>query len=294
MSLVEQEHSGAMVAVMAPPSFRKKLDKLGFLASPGVEPESLHVTLLYLGKSDNIDDKMREQFSKRIAGVAKKLAPIDMKIGGFGSFVPGKDGAPIYASVTGRGLSVLQAELEKSLGEVIDLPSEHGWVPHLTLGYLKSGEGHQLPDFGLSELPGWLAQTVSLVIGDDVYGEYPLGNPKEHVDRVVSSMVDSICLGISARQTLDEQLDALCGSKNRSPLITAFTESRKIVQTYFDSYGDLRFITEQGVLINELSPEMVRLSKLARESEHAADLMDGYSGTLESLCSLMDANYSSW
>lgn len=167
--VVRAAHSGGMMALMAPPDFRDKLRKLGLLEAPGVEPESLHVTLLYLGNADELNKSTRQRIVTALHDIAKNHPPIELKLGGFGRFLPGKNGTPLYGTCTGPGLSKLQADLEKAVGQIITLPNQHGWVPHLTLGYLKPGSDYQLPEIEPDEAPSWKATEVSLVLADESF-----------------------------------------------------------------------------------------------------------------------------
>lgn len=169
-----QKHSGAMVALTAPDSVRKGLDKLGLLKAPGVEPDNLHITLLYLGKANDIDRPRLRRLIQALKDTCAKHAPIQIKIGGIGKFQEGPDGIPIWASATGPGLSQLQGDLEKVVGQIMALPSEHGWVPHLTLGYLKPGSDYALPDVTRAHLPQWEARDVKLVMADESVDSFPL------------------------------------------------------------------------------------------------------------------------
>ena len=143
-----EEHSGAMVAVPAPKSIANALKKAGVAVA---EPDNLHITLLYLGKAEDADEETRKKVGAIVNEVAARHGPISLKVAGFGHFNAGEDGTPTYAVISGRGLSRLQAELEEAVGEVVDLPGEHGWVPHMTLGYVETGE--DLPDFPTLDSP---------------------------------------------------------------------------------------------------------------------------------------------
>jgi len=143
-----EEHSGAMVAVPVPKSVATALKKAGVKVA---DPSNMHITLLYMGPADDVPADTREKVESIAKEVADRHGPIPLEVAGFGHFNGGEDGVPVYAVVSGRGLSRLQAEMEEAVGEVLPLPSEHGWVPHMTLGYVE--EGQDLPDLPVLDDP---------------------------------------------------------------------------------------------------------------------------------------------
>jgi 2'-5' RNA ligase len=150
-----EAHSGAMIALMAPSSVRKALDKAGMLTDS--TPDSLHVTMLYLGNADALDKRCRDKIRSQVEKVCRDHRRLKVKLSGVGRFAAGKDGVPVYAVASAVGLSQLQADLERAVGQVVDLPSEHGWVPHMTLGYnvgvnMKPVEDGTLPEFAVDSV----------------------------------------------------------------------------------------------------------------------------------------------
>jgi len=68
---------------------------------------------------------------------------------------------------------------------------------------------------------------------------------------------------------------------------------RDVVTTYFDAYGDLRFVKD-GVLIQDLSPMMEVLGQVvdvASADSGLVELMDGYEGTVEQLYATVLTRY---
>ncbi len=135
-----EEHTGAMVAVPVSDSVRKALAAAGV----DVHDEELHITLVYLGDAADVDDETRKQVEDAVKTAAEQHGQMTIKVAGFGHFNAGKEGTPVYATMSGRGLSHLQAAIEDAVGEIVAPASEHGWVPHMTLEYIP--EGDDLPD----------------------------------------------------------------------------------------------------------------------------------------------------
>jgi 2'-5' RNA ligase len=170
--LVSAASEGAMIALMAPPSIRKSLSAAGLLDYPGADKNKLHVTLLYLGKADQIDQSTRKRIAKAVEKVCSRHAALQVKLGGLGKFSPGPDGSPLIATVDCKGLNRLQADLENKIGKFLPQQSEHGYLPHLTLGYLPQDEDQELPQ--VTDLPEWKATEVSIVYADKIQESYSL------------------------------------------------------------------------------------------------------------------------
>ncbi len=110
------------------------------LATPGAIPaDRLHLTLCYLGSADEISVAQIEDLKRAISLWAKHQVPIGVRINGIARFTKMDDEGmqPIVALLDSRYLTSLQS----SLGSYIrydggyDYKSEHGFMPHVTLGY---------------------------------------------------------------------------------------------------------------------------------------------------------------
>jgi 2'-5' RNA ligase len=157
--------AGAMVAVPVPDDVAGALR--GLVDLPDV-PDVMHITLLYLGPAADINDLVQSRIDDVVREVAADMPPLDLKIAGFGTFTAGPRGTPVYAIASGPGLSRLQAELEEEISDVADLPSEHGWVPHITLGYVPDGEEvPDLPALAPGSAPQWLADSLLLAFAGE-------------------------------------------------------------------------------------------------------------------------------
>jgi 2'-5' RNA ligase len=118
----------AMVAVYP------RFEEAQTLATPeGQDAGSLHVTLLFLGEADALDAPRAHQ----VAGsVAQSLPPLDGTVGGVASFGETPDGYPAIVLPDVQGLSTLQEAVRSALADAgIESPSEHGFLPHMTLDY---------------------------------------------------------------------------------------------------------------------------------------------------------------
>jgi mannose-6-phosphate isomerase-like protein (cupin superfamily)/2'-5' RNA ligase len=168
------EHDSAMLALMAPPGIVRKLKR--FVDADSVSPDGLHMTLLFLGKVADLGGEAMKAIQRAAEKVCARHHPLEMRISGAGMFAPGEDGTPVYVVPNAKGLSALQADLENTIGSIIDLPSEHGWVPHMTVAY--SCDDRPSPP-ALEEYPEWTAKTIRFQAGGREVADMPLGVRKK-------------------------------------------------------------------------------------------------------------------
>lgn len=171
-------HSGAMLALMAPPAIARKMRKAKMVEDKELA-DCLHMTLLYLGKAADLDDKTLEAIKRAVERVCARHTPLEMSVSGAGMFTPEKDGTPVYVVPNAKGLSALQADLEEAVGNIVELPSAHGWVPHMTVCY-SCDDKPELPD--LSEKLEWTADKVRIQVGGEKLADIPIGRRKRGGD----------------------------------------------------------------------------------------------------------------
>jgi 2'-5' RNA ligase len=130
-----------------------------------VEPESMHVTLLFLGE---VDDRELHAVCKVVKAVATSEPPFTMRVSGVGAFPTPRRPKVIWAGITdgAEPLQRLNAALEERM---LDLgcyrKEERGYTPHLTLGRVKGeADGQALA----SELPKRLAWDGGRVTVDEI------------------------------------------------------------------------------------------------------------------------------
>ncbi len=117
-----------------------------------VSPESMHVTLLFLGEVDDTD-------LARICRVTQKSAvgvePFLLRIGGLGAFPNPRRPKTIWGGLTegADSLQRLHAKIEEQLIELGTYrQEERAYTPHLTLGRVQGeADGNILAE----ELPKW-------------------------------------------------------------------------------------------------------------------------------------------
>ncbi len=102
-----------------------------------VTPESMHVTLLFLGE---VDDRELHPVCKAVKAVAEGEPPFTLHVSGVGAFPTTRRPKVLWAGITAGAdaLVRLNAALEEKM---LDLgcyrTEERGYTPHLTLGRVK-------------------------------------------------------------------------------------------------------------------------------------------------------------
>lgn len=111
----------------------KELSKSG-AAVKWVTPESMHVTLLFLGE---VDDRELHAVCKAVRSAAAGEPPFSLRVSGLGAFPTPRRPKVLWAGITDgvEPLQRLHAALEERM---LDLgcyrTEERGYTPHLTLG----------------------------------------------------------------------------------------------------------------------------------------------------------------
>lgn len=135
--LADPKLTGVMVALYPDPDAAKKIAVRG-----GDDPEDLHVTLAYLGKTtDQAGDGLTlEAATSKIVAAAQSAAatyqPLSGTVGGVGKFPDHGDGVPVFAPVDVVGLgAVREAVVDALEAQGLPVKTDHGFTPHMTLGF---------------------------------------------------------------------------------------------------------------------------------------------------------------
>ena len=118
-----------------------------------VDPESLHLTLVFLGE---LDDAQLESATQAASHIAGSDAPFELRLAGLGTF--GSAGSPrvVWVGLAGERtrLLALQDALVDDLAARGFPREERPFAPHLTLARIKK----PLPDSALAALSRTLAE----------------------------------------------------------------------------------------------------------------------------------------
>jgi 2'-5' RNA ligase len=118
----------AMIAVYPRPE-----EAAALAVEDGLEADDLHITLVFLGDVEDVDESA---VTEALALIASELAALEGTVGGLGRFSEGPDGVPVIALPDVQGLTLLRERAVDELGHRgIRSPSEHGFLPHMTLTY---------------------------------------------------------------------------------------------------------------------------------------------------------------
>lgn len=129
---------GVMVALTIPPDVAEQIAQPG-----GLTPDDLHVTLVYVGKANEIEDVDADALISAMEDVAGRWAPVEGQVSGIGRFGNGDpdDGDAVWAPFDAAELPELRAAvLSAVLDAGADPPSGHGFTAHVTLGYVDADE----------------------------------------------------------------------------------------------------------------------------------------------------------
>jgi 2'-5' RNA ligase len=130
--------SSVMVAVFLPSYVAAEVALDG-----GERAEDLHVTLALLGKPDALDATVLARVCEACAAIAATHSAVVGRLSGTGLFQGGSPDAPdvLHATVDAPGLDELRVDLVRALeGAGVPPRREHGFDPHVTLVYQKSGD----------------------------------------------------------------------------------------------------------------------------------------------------------
>lgn len=129
----EAIHTQGMIALVPSEADLERLVLDGF------EPiEQLHLTVVFLGDADAMDEAIRTIMRERVAAVAADLEPIEANAFAASMFNPTGDEPCWVLTVGGEDLHDVHEAFEDvdELFSSWDLPEQHNpWIPHITLAY---------------------------------------------------------------------------------------------------------------------------------------------------------------
>lgn len=131
----------AFIAADIVPS-RGLMDVLGELRSSRadlkvVRPELLHVTLKFLGDTD---EQLVDEIAARMAKSVSGIPPFTIKLNGMGAFPSLSNIRVVWVGIqNGKALEEIAKRLDASIGELGFERDRKGFVPHLTLARARSG-----------------------------------------------------------------------------------------------------------------------------------------------------------
>ncbi|MYX26760.1 hypothetical protein GTY75_08765 [Streptomyces sp. SID8381] len=143
-SAVEMDHKdaeqqvdrGAMIALYPPRDVAERI------AQPeGTAPRDLHITLAYLGDAAQLGGHP-DDLADLVRSALTDANPLEGSIGGIGRFPDTGDGEVTWVPVDVAGLTELRTRIAEALRQSVfadKFREEHGFTPHVTLGYRLPG-----------------------------------------------------------------------------------------------------------------------------------------------------------
>lgn len=131
-----------------------------------------HVTLAYLGKTS---EKEFEEIQTILTSIKEDLRPVKLGIEGAGCF-KGQEANVRLALVNGVGFDMWSLKVRASLKRAGLLPpSDHGFLPHMTLAYEKENlqTGWEKPMLEADQ--NWICDTLVLSRGYNNLTEFKVG-----------------------------------------------------------------------------------------------------------------------
>lgn len=145
----------AFISIELPDETKRKLSEVGQVLGGKkyefvrwVRPESLHLTLKFLG---NISTVQVEDVTTMIKDAARGYSSLHLEFRELGAFPDLKQPRVVWISIAGEveKLSSLQQKIDSSLAFLGFPHEEHPFVPHLTLARLRKGTSYkERKDFG--------------------------------------------------------------------------------------------------------------------------------------------------
>lgn len=128
-------HTGAMIALVPK-------DPENWVLAGGEAADSLHVTLAYLGDSDNIPDHVVDTLYEAINNLAAHLSPINAEIFGANIWNPDSDSPSLNAAIGGSNVDLVHNYIQRVILLEVDEdlewapPENHSpWNAHMCLAY---------------------------------------------------------------------------------------------------------------------------------------------------------------
>lgn len=120
-----------------------------------------HITLFYFGEVTEELEERKEAILEIFRSLTKKFAPIEGFVNGYGIFESDFE-RPLYANFDSKILGQIRAKLVDWLRHIgIETTSEHGYTPHITIGYVPEFYEGDIPNV---KIPNYNIQFPELVL----------------------------------------------------------------------------------------------------------------------------------
>lgn len=131
-------HDGIMIAFSVPLAAAQAL---ALSVDGALTPDDLHITLMYFGRTDEMDAAQQGALMAAVRLFAANRAPIEGRVHGGGAFAPNEETGQVasWAYFDSPELAAWRQGLV-DIVQAVGVPYEptHGFVPHITLAYTGS------------------------------------------------------------------------------------------------------------------------------------------------------------
>ena len=174
--LADTNNTGVMVAIRPPQDVCEALELEG-----GEPVENMHITLCYLGDTDDVD---QDALDSVVAEWARTVGPLTGRLAGFGQFINGgEEPAVLVALWDIPGLDRFRLSIKDSLAvEKVMRAENHGFTPHLTLAY-GDEPFDEMPEVP-KEAEGMIPFDTIIVAYGGEWTEYPLTGPASPIQPI--------------------------------------------------------------------------------------------------------------
>lgn len=256
------------------------------LALPnGEAPEQLHITLVYFGNQDEVENT--DKLPAVVQSWAQDKAPITGKVNGGGQFSAGPDGrTPLYANFDAPELPAWRQSLAEHVSSFGYEPkADHGYTPHITLTYSEAGETPPpLPE--IPELPITFDVLTLMVAGER--HDFPL-----NVQEVIRKQSDGWHLySKDGKKHLGGPYSSRTGAEERERQVQFFKQQESDMQQVkldlkaLESYRPPKQVWATREQIEALCPDCGRMMEKANLSRLNLAALEA--GTLKRLQEAID------
>lgn len=166
----------------------------------GQSPEDLHLTLLYLGKTDELSEEHKIHMMNLLLFMSQGLPIIRAKVNGAGRFMGDGEAIPHVLLIDSVQVNEWRQELISELWSA----SQHGFTPHITLGYFEESQLIEPPNIQI------VFDSVALSWGNEIthFQLQGIATEVEQMEKDEIVIEDEIIIEDDSRDSEIESLQA--------------------------------------------------------------------------------------
>lgn len=258
-------HTGSMVALIP-----TDVDVAELGVDDGLEPDDLHITLVFMGPADEIPPLARVEVVEAMEAVlATWTEPIVATFGHIGHLGDGEDNVVAVAyEVTSPAMHEFRAQLVEELtSRSVEWSDTWSFRPHMTISYLHMSEAEEQWPVGPVPNPVTLDMTkVMARFGEDHEEIVTIGTPQQPGQPVTAAAGD---IGLPALTSTLNTLNGSLQSLDRETGVEIRTAIDLGWRSALDRVGRMATRTETGTIASAMAgqdPAVVAVSGMVPES----------------------------